>query len=174
MCIDNIVDNMLKGLNKQVGVMICNIVDLFLSISFIFFLLPIYGVYGYIAILYISEFLNLSVSIFQLHSVSNFKFKLREWFLKPLIALGISTVFVNLIISKNSFSIFTLILEILVFVLRLYYKFTFYKWNYKRGFGFLNFFHILIQLWCSFGRCTMSTINQLFYFIDCSLIKPFF
>lgn len=138
MCIDNIVDNMLKGLNKQVGVMICNIVDLFLSISFIFFLLPVYGIYGYIAILYISEFLNLSVSIFQLYSVSHFKFKISEWILKPLIALGISTIFVNFIISKNNCSVFTLILEIAIFVLRLYYYFVFYKWNYKGRFRFLK------------------------------------
>lgn len=117
MSIDNVVDNMLKGLNKQVGVMICNIVDLFLSITCIFFVLPIYGVNGYILILYTSEILNLAVSMWQLYKASHFKFRIKDWILKPLIALGISTTLLNFIIIKNNSSTFTLILEIIIFVL---------------------------------------------------------
>jgi stage V sporulation protein B len=38
--LDNVIDNILKGLGKQVSVMICNIFDMVISISFIYFLLP--------------------------------------------------------------------------------------------------------------------------------------
>lgn len=40
MYLDNIIDNMLKGLNRQFKVMICNIADLILTISILYFLLP--------------------------------------------------------------------------------------------------------------------------------------
>lgn len=80
--IDNIVDNMLKGLNKQTGVMVTNILDLLITISFIYFLLPIQGIYGYIAVLYISELLNLTVSFYMLINVvkkGNCKIR-KKWF----------------------------------------------------------------------------------------------
>jgi stage V sporulation protein B len=61
--IDDVVDVILKGLSKQVSVMIFNIVDLFTSITLIYFLLPIYGIYGYITVIFVSEILNFSISI---------------------------------------------------------------------------------------------------------------
>lgn len=43
--IDNVIDNILKGLNKQVSIMVINIIDLFISVIFIYFFVPIFGVY---------------------------------------------------------------------------------------------------------------------------------
>lgn len=42
MYLDSIVDNILKGLNQELSVMKCNILDLFVSIFCIYFLLPIF------------------------------------------------------------------------------------------------------------------------------------
>lgn len=42
MYLDSIVDNILKGLNEQLGVMKCNILDLVVSILCIYFILPIF------------------------------------------------------------------------------------------------------------------------------------
>lgn len=88
--LDNIIDNMLKGLDKQVGVMKCNILDLFISISCIYFLLPIFGINGYIIVIFISELLNYFVSIYQLKSCTNFKFDFKNWIVKPCICLSFS------------------------------------------------------------------------------------
>lgn len=44
MYLDSIIDSILKGLDKQVKVMGINILDLFTSITFIYFLLPIKGI----------------------------------------------------------------------------------------------------------------------------------
>lgn len=66
MYIDNIIDNMLKGINKQVSVMICNIIDLVVTICIIFFIVPIFGMKGYIFSIYISELLNFIISSIQL------------------------------------------------------------------------------------------------------------
>lgn len=70
---DNIIDSMLKGLNKQFGVMVCNILDLLLTIGVLYFLLPTFGLTGYLLAIMISEIFNFCVSFFQLHQATNFR-----------------------------------------------------------------------------------------------------
>lgn len=65
--IDNILDSILKGLNKQFGVMCCNIFDLVTSIIIIYFLLPLFGIDGYIFSIIFSELINFTISFFQLY-----------------------------------------------------------------------------------------------------------
>lgn len=89
--LDNIIDCILKGLNRQVGIMLCNILDLFISISFICILLPIKGILGYVVVIFISEILNFSISLFQLKKATNFKFDYINWILKPCISVLAST-----------------------------------------------------------------------------------
>ena len=84
--LDGIVDSILKGLNKQVGIMLCNILDSIVSISFICILLPNKGILGYIIVIYISEILNLSISMLQLKKATIFKFDYMNWILIPSIA----------------------------------------------------------------------------------------
>jgi len=74
MYLDTIIDAMLRGLDRQVEVMYCNIADLFITISLIYSFIPIYGIYGYIAILYISEIFNFSISVYQLYKETHFRF----------------------------------------------------------------------------------------------------
>ena len=66
MYLDNITDNMLKGLNRQFNVMICNILDLLITISILYFLLPILGITGFIIAIYVSEIFNFLVSFLEL------------------------------------------------------------------------------------------------------------
>ncbi|MCL2341552.1 MAG: oligosaccharide flippase family protein [Firmicutes bacterium] len=61
--LDSVIDNMLKGLNKQVSVMAVNVIDLIVTTSLIYFLLPLYGVGGYIVIMFVSELLNFILSL---------------------------------------------------------------------------------------------------------------
>lgn len=63
MYVDIIVDNILKGLDAQVNVLFINIVDLLVSISFIFFFVPVFGIKGYIASIFASEILNFVLSL---------------------------------------------------------------------------------------------------------------
>lgn len=69
MYLDNIIDNMLKGLNKQFQVMFCNIVDLILSICILYFLLPEIGITGFVISIYISEIFNFIVSYVTLKKI---------------------------------------------------------------------------------------------------------
>lgn len=73
MYLDSIIDSMLKGLNKQFQVMICNIIDLILMISMLYFFLPSLGITGYLLTITISEIFNFSISFFQLHHATGFK-----------------------------------------------------------------------------------------------------
>lgn len=70
---NNIFDSMLKGLNRQVEVMVCNILDLVLTIGILYFLLPVLGLTGYILAIMTSEVLNFCVSYFQLYRATGFK-----------------------------------------------------------------------------------------------------
>jgi O-antigen/teichoic acid export membrane protein len=70
---DNIIDSMLKGLNKQFEVMICNILDLILTIVILYFLLPVLGLPGYLLAIIISEVFNFCVSYFQLYKATDFR-----------------------------------------------------------------------------------------------------
>ena len=74
---DNILDSMLKGLNKQFNVMVCNILDLVLTICVLYFLLPTYGISGYLLAIMISEIFNFCISYYQLYKASGFKMSLQ-------------------------------------------------------------------------------------------------
>lgn len=92
---DNILDNMLKGLNKQVNVMVCNIIDLILTIGILYFTLPILGLTGYLLAIMISEIFNFCVSYFHLYKATNFKIPLSLTFCYVLFAL---IAFYNIVI----------------------------------------------------------------------------
>ena len=70
MYLDNIIDNMLKGLNRQFKVMLCNIADLVITISLLYFLLPELGVTGFIISMYVSEIFNFTVSYLELRKTT--------------------------------------------------------------------------------------------------------
>ena len=116
MYIDTIVDGMLKGLNKQVAVMKCNIFDLFLSTSLLYILLPILGILGYVIVLYISEILNTVISIIQLIKATKVKIKFVTWTFFPITSAILARYIIKLINIKISSDILSLIAEIIVFV----------------------------------------------------------
>ena len=68
--LDNIIDNMLKGLNRQFKVMLCNIYDLLLTITLLYFLLPKLGIDGFIISIYVSEIFNFIVSYLELRKTT--------------------------------------------------------------------------------------------------------
>lgn len=71
--VDTVVDSILRGLDAQVGVMIVNILDLAISISFIYFCVPKLGLLGYLISIYMSEILNFTVSLLQLIKIVYFR-----------------------------------------------------------------------------------------------------
>ena len=116
--IDIIIDGLLKGLDKQVAVMKCNIVDLVTSIICIYILLPIFGVNGYIIVLYISETLNALISLLILIRATNIKFDIFNFLIKPFVGVYISRIFTNIVISRAILfnNTLKLVLSIIIFL----------------------------------------------------------
>ncbi len=69
MYIDSVTDGLLKGLNQQVYSLKINIIDSALRVPIIYMLLPHTGIYGYIAVLYGSELINLCMSFQRLKKI---------------------------------------------------------------------------------------------------------
>ena len=106
MYIDNVVDSVLKGLDKQVSVMAINIIDLVTTILIIYFLLPIKGVNGYIFALFVSEILNGILSLLLLIKQTHFKINFMNFIFKPflcIIMLNLIFTFFNLHELNNVF-----------------------------------------------------------------------
>lgn len=96
MYMDHIIDCILKGLNKQFGVMCCNILDLSITTCFIYFLLPVLGIKGYVLSIFFSEVLNFSISLFQLFKYSGIKPNLIDWIVVPLFCSLVGFFVINI------------------------------------------------------------------------------
>ena len=117
MCIDSVADATLRGINKQVAVMFCNIFDLVISIGFIYFAVPYMGSIGYIASIYLSTILNTLISMTLLIKTTKIQIKLRWYILPIFIAIIASLVILFLketIIVK--LSLFNLIFLSVIYV----------------------------------------------------------
>ncbi len=100
MYLDLVTDAMLKGLDQQVSVLRYSVIDSLISIVLIWALIPLYGVSGYIAVLFISTFVNAVLSINRLIEVTSIRFSLSNWLIKPLISVFLAS-FCIFTIGKN-------------------------------------------------------------------------
>lgn len=76
MYLDTVTDGMLRGLGQHMYSMYFNILDSLLCLVLVANVLPKYAVPGYIAILYISEIFNFTLSIGRLMQITKIRFKL--------------------------------------------------------------------------------------------------
>ena len=125
--LDYIADSILRGLDLQVSVMKINILDLIISITLIYFGIPYLGTWGYILVLYVSEYLNGLMSINQILNKARINFKYFEWIIKPLTCLFTSFFILKLLhITTNN--IMEVIICVLIFTLIfLFLQFLSYK-----------------------------------------------
>lgn len=71
MYLDIVIDSILKGLDAQVSVMIINILDLALTITLTYFLVPAFGTFGLIISIFASEIFNFTLSAIKLHFLTH-------------------------------------------------------------------------------------------------------
>lgn len=117
MYMDNIIDSILKGMNKQFGVMCCNILDLSVTTCIIYFVLPIWGLKGYIFSIFISELLNFFVSLFQMIRYSKIKLNILDWIIIPCACSFFAYIFNTLFVFSFSSIALDLIAKICLFIL---------------------------------------------------------
>lgn len=114
--IDNIFDNILKGINEQVGVMFCNIIDLVITILIIYFIVSKFGMSGYIFSIFVSELVNFIISSFQLRKKIKYSLNIFEYIVFPILSCVFS-YFVCSIFTFNFLTFFiNFILKIFIFV----------------------------------------------------------
>lgn len=129
MYMDHIIDCILKGLNKQFGVMCCNILDLSITTCFIYFLLPVLGIKGYVLSIFFSEVLNFCISLFQLFKYSRIKPNLIDWIVVPLFCSFVGFFVVNIWRFNFVGLVGNLIFNVFLFVL--VYGVTFFIINFS-------------------------------------------
>ncbi len=117
---DCIVDAVLKGIDLQLQVVIINISDTLICIILIYFLLPVMGIYGYIAVIYISEIFNAVMSNSVLKRKLKYKTDTTNSIIKPVVSALISALTINLLSLKgiSSFSVFLFSYIFLLFTLK--------------------------------------------------------
>lgn len=114
--LDKVIDAMLRGLDKQVGVMFCNIVDLISTIALIWLLVPVFGIHGYIAIIAISEILNFTISLIQLYRVSHFKFDFISYIIVPCLLVLATKFLFDRLDKFIEYDLSYVIFKIIVFI----------------------------------------------------------
>lgn len=87
MYLDSVVDGILKGLNEQTSYLIFNTVDSVLRVILTCVLLPLFGIWGVIAVIIISELLNTLMSLFRLLRVTSLRLSLRNSLFLPLLCI---------------------------------------------------------------------------------------
>lgn len=110
MYLDFAVDAILKGLGEHLYTMRVNIFDSLISVVLIFTLVPFFGIYGYIAIIFITEIFNVSLSVIRLLNKTEVKTDALGWIFKPTVSIIMATLLCRLLFSLPPFnSLFTLI-----------------------------------------------------------------
>ena len=127
--LDKIIDAILRGLDKQVGVMFCNIFDLITTTLLIYLLVPVWGIYGYI------EVLNFAISLFQLYKVTHFKFDFLSYVIVPFLLVMATKFLFDAVDDFIEFDFGFVVFKVLVFIgvyLVLLGIFNGIKWIRKR------------------------------------------
>jgi stage V sporulation protein B len=92
----------------------------------VYFLVPIYGIYGYIATIYIAEIINAALSIFRMIKVTGLRPPIIKFLLCPLActagAASICNILGKTVASPNSVAglVFGIILYVLIYMLAMF------------------------------------------------------
>ena len=117
MFLDAITDGMLKGLGQQVYSMGVNIADSLLSVALVWLLLPIFGVGGFLFMVYFTECFNFLLSLRRIAQMTTIQISLSD-ILKPalsaLAATQLTPLFLRMFGLALSPSVFSLVTHFLL------------------------------------------------------------
>jgi len=98
MYLDSISDGILKGLDQQVFSFRTAIFDSAIRIILVMILLPKFGLWGFIGIMYFSNFLTCFLNVGRLLKVSRAEFKVMQEIIIPILCAFVVTIFANFLI----------------------------------------------------------------------------
>ncbi|MGN0536759.1 MAG: oligosaccharide flippase family protein [Acutalibacteraceae bacterium] len=93
--LDSITDAILKGINEQLSYLIFNFIDSAIRVVLTYVLLPLIGIKGVIIVIFVSELLNTVMSIARLLKVTQIKFMIFEWVIKPILFTALPCAFIK-------------------------------------------------------------------------------
>lgn len=96
MYLDRVVDGSLNALDQQMSTLKYNLIDMGIRIFLILFLIPRYGVSGFIIVLFSGTLINSLLSINRLLKVTKLNFLFVDWILKPILCVGIASYTIKL------------------------------------------------------------------------------
>lgn len=106
MYLDGIVDSILKGLDQQMSSLKYNLSDSALRVVLIYSLIPVWGMKGYIGVVFFSTIFNASLSIHRLIKVTQVPIQMIDWVLKPILCTSLSVLLVTLLLKLSPFIFF--------------------------------------------------------------------
>ena len=117
---DCTVDAVLKGIDKQIWVVLINITDTIICIILINFILPVMGTTGYILIIYISEIYNGITSNLILKRSLKYKTDTANSIIKPAVSAIVSASVLKLfnLNTISSFIVFSFLYTLILFILK--------------------------------------------------------
>ena len=92
MYMDTVADALLKGMDEQLSVLRYSIIDSAISVALIYTLLPVFGVNGYITVMFVSTFINAVLSISRLVQVTSIRFSLSRWIIRPIFSVTMAAM----------------------------------------------------------------------------------
>ncbi|MBP3441608.1 MAG: polysaccharide biosynthesis C-terminal domain-containing protein [Clostridia bacterium] len=103
MYLDMTIDGILKGLDQQMSYMRYNIIDACICVVFVYILVPIFSVKGYIFVVFLSEIINFALSFRRLTIVSEVRVDLFKSIVTPTLCV-VCTGMIKSIFFENIFS----------------------------------------------------------------------
>lgn len=138
MYVESMVDGILKGLDEQMATFRYSVADSAIRIALIFFVLPKYGMNGFLVVMLISNFFTSFLNVYRLFKVTKIKFKYYEWIFKPCVALGLCVLLKRFVlyplIGENCSQMLWVVLGALIISL----TYMFFLWLI-RGFNKYDF-----------------------------------
>lgn len=117
MYLDTMVDSILKGLGQQLYSMVVNIVDSSLSVILVIFLIPKFGIWGFIMTVFFTEIINATFSIIRLLNFLSIKPNIINWIVKPLASIVGATYIIKFLFEKFPIRYLSDIPEIVICIL---------------------------------------------------------
>ena len=99
MYLESAIVGIMQGLNQQKKSLIYSLIDSALRISLICFVLPRFGINGFIFIMYVSNLVTSCLNAYRVLKISNTKFDISSWVIKPLASI-FSACVVCVLVSK--------------------------------------------------------------------------
>ena len=126
MYLDRIVDGSLNALDLQFSTLKFNIIDMFVRISAITFLIPRYGIKGFILVLFISTTFNTSLGVIKILKETKLKFHIFDWILKPTLSISLSSYATKIILYclhiNDSLALIIILNIIIYFIMLILFK----------------------------------------------------